>query len=619
MENNDNIVNVNYEFQNSTDRIKSAVNNAHNNLNNNVSQNYSNLKSSNSIKNDINNASINNSISNNNVNNNLRNVNLNNNLSQNILKRRVESNKNYYNSNTVMNNKLASKVAKPMGINSRIAQAVVNSKIGQKAISKVKNRGFASKMFDMFSSKGKEKKEIEEAEVNTYSVSMKFVKNALLLCLPFFMFMCLFCLIIVGPQVYINSVGIGAVDSVSSEYAEEKIKNVEDDVLNQEIKDEDDNSDVGYVFNGLSKFMISKLNKSNMMLVTPQSRPFNEADLNELRDYYSQVVDYSKDYDESIVYMFFFKLLYIQRYYKNNLNVNLDMPLLMSTLRIQSDDIGDVFASNIKDYDESLKELKENNPNFSYDKDWSCYNPTANNSTYDIEVLAQHMVKKSDSCENCYEIDEEGYREYLKEFLEKKYFINKDENGTFYCEPGTPDTPEQPEQRPSEATGTWKDWKQCDKEWGSIIVPKSNSTICQIGCLITSVTIQIARSGTVTLVSPINPGIAVSKYSFVKGGNFVWNSAAKLAPNFKYYTKINLAGMSSSAMAKKLSSYDSSKYYIILAVSNKKSNKVGHYVALDYADTSTGNLYMFDPGSSKGNNATEKYKIYAAHIYEKKD
>ena len=87
----------------------------------------------------------------------------------------------------------------------------------------------------------------------------------------------------------------------------------------------------------------------------------------------------------------------------------------------------------------------------------------------------------------------------------------------------------------------------------------------------------------------------------------------------KYYTKINLAGMSNSAMAKKLSSYDSSKYYIILAVSNKDSNKVGHYVALDYADTSTGVLYIFDPGSYKGNSATEKYKIYAAHIYEKED
>ena len=143
--------------------------------------------------------------------------------------------------------------------------------------------------------------------------------------------------------------------------------------------------------------------------------------------------------------------------------------------------------------------------------------------------------------------------------------------------------------------------------------------MCQIGCLITSITIQIARSGTAIVTDSIDPGIAVKKYSFVSGGNFIWSSSTNLAPNFKYKTAINLSGMSKESIAKKLSSYDSNKYYIVIAVSKKNKNKSNHYVALDYVDLQTNDLYMLDPGSSKDTNLYSTYKVYKAHIYEKKD
>ena len=67
------------------------------------------------------------------------------------------------------------------------------------------------------------------------------------------------------------------------------------------------------------------------------------------------------EYDIDAVYNFFFKLMYIQKYYKNNYNVEIDLPLLMATLRVGSSDMGKVFSQNIVDYDVSLK---DNNPLF---------------------------------------------------------------------------------------------------------------------------------------------------------------------------------------------------------------------------------------------------------------
>jgi hypothetical protein len=152
-----------------------------------------------------------------------------------------------------------------------------------------------------------------------------------------------------------------------------------------------------------------------------------------------------------------------------------------------------------------------------------------------------------------------------------------------------------------------------------MIVPKSSSTMCEIGCLITSVTMQIARSRTVITTETIDPGIAIKKYDFVKGGNFIWGSTTNIAPNFVYRTDINLVGMSKKSIANKLNSYDSNKYYIVLAVSKKDRNRVHHYVALDYVDTSNDKLFIMDPSGVDYSDLYERYKVYRAHIYEKKD
>jgi len=75
------------------------------------------------------------------------------------------------------------------------------------------------------------------------------------------------------------------------------------------------------------------------------------------------------------------------------------MPLIMATLNMQSTEMGDIFASNIKDYDFNSK---SDNPYFAYDYDWTSYITTKTNSTHDIEVLAQNMVSETtdDKCTN---------------------------------------------------------------------------------------------------------------------------------------------------------------------------------------------------------------------------
>ena len=86
----------------------------------------------------------------------------------------------------------------------------------------------------------------------------------------------------------------------------------------------------------------------------------------------------------------------------------------------------------------------------------------------------------------------------------------------------------------------------------------------------------------------------------------------------KVYTEINLAGMSKSAVAQKLSSYDKDRYYIVLKVGKYERNTAHHWVALDYVDTNSGELYMFDPASNS-NSVYSLYRVYKAKILEKTD
>ena len=490
-------------------------------------------------------------------------------------------------------------------------------------------------------------------------VSFKFIKISLIASIPIFVVVIFINLFMSASQIYYKAIGFGDADKLSdskeSSKIDKKLEDAEDDDsdLDEEITDED-SDDVAILTlqeHYVVKFRNSKLRDSNIVTVANKyvNGKYNEADLETLEDFYPNLVGINGVEDESLIYDFFFKMYRLSNEYKTKYNVDLNLPLLMATLTMQSDDIGIVFSSNL----EQLDRLAYKRPipdEYDYYYDWSNYTPKFNDSTHDMEVLAQHMVSVMDAsyCRpielasdgKCYKFDDNKYREYLKEFIVKKYYVNNenisnnnndkenndnntdndnsnndnnddndDEGGNEDSGTTTPATP---------ASGYYKDWKQCGGTWSNMTVPSSKSTMCSIGCLITSVTMQIARSGTITVESPIDPGVALKYYKFVNGGNFVWRSTTNLAPNFEYYTAINLAGMNKESIAKKLSSYDASKYYIVLAVSKLDRNSVHHYVALDYISTNN-DIYIMDPARVTDLNLYSNYKVYKAHIYVKKD
>ena len=150
----------------------------------------------------------------------------------------------------------------------------------------------------------------------------------------------------------------------------------------------------------------------------------------------------------------------------------------------------------------------------------------------------------------------------------------------------------------SSPTGEWASWKQFDSRWGSIPINGSSTTISDAGCLITSVSIQIARSGTTLTVSDFNPGV-FSKHASYDGIGLNWNSWFSVAPNFKLINDFYFYG-SKQEKADKVKSYIDQGKYVIVAVNNE-----GHWVAVDRVEGDK--IYMFDPGDSHANEVFARY------------
>ena len=322
----------------------------------------------------------------------------------------------------------------------RIAQAAMNkmSESGPSdRIGKALNKGKGSTPSKLQSNaaaedkknNGLDKKEVVDVtsdggEVNT-KISAKFLKGAIAV-MPLFLIVLVFLnLMTAASQTYLSVIGLDHADSVSDTDADKKIRENGSEGLDKEITD-----NTAYNFTDIfidDNVYSKKLNKLNFISKT-KVREYSEADLTELEDFYSDINSY-EGHDMDTVYKFFFKLLYIQRRYKKSYNVDLDMALIMSIVSVQSEDKSEVFIKNIKDYKVTPK---ENNEYFNYYYDWSTYKSTREDSSHDIELLARNMVTKtSDSgCPNtvdgaCYKIVEDSvYREFLKEFIERKYYID---------------------------------------------------------------------------------------------------------------------------------------------------------------------------------------------------
>ena len=334
------------------------------------------------------------------------------------------------------------------GTAQRIAQAVSKKK-GHNSLPntnvKSSNAGFNESIKN--SSKREAEDYASDGGGQNLKVDTKIVKWAMIsviASLPLVIFIVLFTCSAYAARVLGGLEKVDAISTLSDEEINKKIDNLVE-------------KEVGYDYFIDSDFKKQKLEKLNTSEVALFKRKNKELTIEDLEDYYPGVKQYGEKYDRTLVYKFFLKMTNLYRYYRDNYptlttdnHPILDLPLLMSTLMLQSDDMNTIFESNL---DES------NSENYSYDYDWSNYVLSKDKSTHDMEVLAQHMVSRQQkefckdqngiitntnilkdnqietrvlTCKDnetyytgniYYSFDNEKYREFLKEFIEKKYYL----------------------------------------------------------------------------------------------------------------------------------------------------------------------------------------------------
>ena len=312
--------------------------------------------------------------------------------------------------------------------------------------------------------KDKSDEQSSDSSSSTFASDFKVVKYGLIGLAV--MFPIIFCGLFIGSiQTYVNAIDLGTADSLSDSEVEEKINTKGTDGLDEE-KDDDDLAYDIYISD--SKTQIIKNNKlgdSNIVQIANEfwgfkKRKYNEATLDRLEDFYPAVTDLNKNYDENMVYDFFFKMYNMYTTYNASpYNVQIDLPLLMATLNLQSTDKNVIFSSNLDSRyrTNSVNDIPKNELDYNYD--WSSYKTSKNNSEHDMEVLVQNSISKQvkESCVNSegditddnilrdneigtqtlickegetYKTEDKGYvrddvkyKKFLKSFLYKKYYM----------------------------------------------------------------------------------------------------------------------------------------------------------------------------------------------------
>lgn len=155
-------------------------------------------------------------------------------------------------------------------------------------------------------------------------------------------------------------------------------------------------------------------------------------------------------------------------------------------------------------------------------------------------------------------------------------------------------------------SGTFTSWKQYDNQWSNVRL--GNKTVGAIGCAMTSVAIQIMRSGSPLSIEEFNPGTfaqALTKAGgFDAAGNITWSAVERIAPNFKFVDRIN-----HRPSLQELNNLVSQGYYVILNVKYGR-----HWIAIDSVDVANNKIYMFDPGSP-GTEVGETYGLNSIQRY----
>ncbi len=152
----------------------------------------------------------------------------------------------------------------------------------------------------------------------------------------------------------------------------------------------------------------------------------------------------------------------------------------------------------------------------------------------------------------------------------------------------------------SNGSGEYVNWRQTDPSWANIRMGNSSGTIGRIGCLVTSISILIEKSGVNTTISPFNPGTFVEALNknggFDGSGNLQYAAVSKAVPGFKYVGNVNLRGKTRQEKLSIISEYFGKGYYLTSEVKGATKGSQ-HWVAITGVDSV--NVMMVDPASNQ--------------------
>ena len=287
------------------------------------------------------------------------------------------------------------------------------------------SRGFFGRALDMLGGE-KTKDEIHDANGK---VSSRKKRRIGIVLVPVILFSLMFFTIYLSVCVIAEYVGIPeetVLDKATPTLEKNLDKSTDKDLEKVADKVLYNNSTLVSLQNTNSIYSI-KLNGVNILATTKYGSGNPDFDINLVSDLYPPSKDYMNvEYSAA----FFYKLYKLNSYYTNLCNGKqvLDLPLLMITLQLESDNMADVFASNLgymnktelttASIDKTFEQY------FDYKYDWSKHEYLRHNSIHDMEILAQHMVELKGSHYCVY--NSEKYNEFLEEFIEKKYYLSTD-------------------------------------------------------------------------------------------------------------------------------------------------------------------------------------------------
>lgn len=145
-------------------------------------------------------------------------------------------------------------------------------------------------------------------------------------------------------------------------------------------------------------------------------------------------------------------------------------------------------------------------------------------------------------------------------------------------------------------SGEYVNWRQSGQSWSNIKIGNTNSTLGQIGCLVTSISILIEKSGCNSTIIPFNPGTfleALNKNNaFDSGGNLQYAGVTRAVPNFKYAGNVNLREKSRTEKLALITQYFNQGYYLTIEVKGATPGNQ-HWVAI--TGVNGNNVVIVDP------------------------